>query len=126
MDAHRRQRVAETLREEIEELINYELGDPRVHTALVAEVIVTPDLRRAQVRLALAGDAAEQRETLRVLEGARQFLRHALRDRLEMYRIPDLHFEAAVEAATNVGRLLKRMRRGRPRDVQPPAEGSRQ
>ena len=75
MEGHRAQRVSETLREELDELIGYEMADPRISISGVTEVLVTPDMRHAQVRVRLCGDAAEQRDTLEALEGARHFLR---------------------------------------------------
>lgn len=118
MAAHRTERVSELLREELEEIIAYELSDPRICDAAVTEVLVSPDMRRAQVRLHLPRDASEQRQTLEALDGARHFLRRQLAVRLNLFRIPELHFEPDV-SSTVTGRmehLLKRVRRGRPRD----------
>ena len=115
MDSHRAERVAEALREELGELIAYELSDPRLGDAVITEVLVSPDMRHAQVRLHVPD--AGQDETLRVLDGARHFLRRQLADRLNMYRVPELHFEADVAGSTGrMEHLLRRARRGRPRD----------
>ena len=118
MDTHRSKRVSEALREELGELIAYELTDPRIGDATVTEVLVSPDMRHAQIRLHLSPDASEQRDTIQALDGARHFLRRQLAERLSLYRVPELHFEADVAGDGN-GRmeyLLKRVRRGRPRD----------
>jgi ribosome-binding factor A len=117
MDARRSERVAEALREELEELIIGELTDPRIEVSEVVEVLVSPDARRARVRLRLPGDAASQRDTLAALSGARGFLKRELAQRLDMFRLPELQFEAAIPAAMSprVDSLLKRVRRGRPR-----------
>ena len=118
MDSHRAQRVSEALREELGEMIAYELSDPRVADATVTEVLVSPDMRHAQVRLHMDRTAEQQQETIRALDGARHFLRRQLAERLNLFRVPELHFEADVSLASNVRleRLLKRVRRGRPRD----------
>lgn len=120
MDSHRNQRVSAALRDELGELIAYELDDPRISDIVVTEVMVSPDMRHAQVRLHITKDKAAQRETIRVLEGARHFLRRQLAERLSLFRVPELHFEADVEPAVNtkMDNLLKRIRRGRPRDGQ--------
>ena len=39
MDSHRSERVSEALREELGELIAYELSDPRIGEAVVTEVL---------------------------------------------------------------------------------------
>jgi ribosome-binding factor A len=117
MDSHRAERVSEALREELGEIIAYELSDPRIGDATVTEVLLSPDMRHAQVRLHLAEDAGRRHATIRALDGARHFLRRELASRLNLYRVPELHFEADVNAAPErLQHLLKRVRRGRPRD----------
>jgi ribosome-binding factor A len=121
MDNHRSERVSEALREELSELISYELSDPRIGDAIVTEVLVSPDMRRAQVRLRLSDKPSEQKETIRALEGAKHYLKQQLAERLTLFRIPELYFEADISSAVT-GRmddLLKRVKRGRPRDVEP-------
>jgi len=122
MENHRAERVSEALREELGELISYELSDPRIGDAVVTEVLVSPDKRQATVRLHLAADLKSQKETLAALEGARHFLRRTLTERLSLFRIPELHFEADVELSKNskVESLFKRIKRGRPRDLEVP------
>jgi ribosome-binding factor A len=119
MDSHRAERVSEALREELGEMIAYELEDPRVTDAAVTEVLVSPDMRHAQVRLHLSDDVRQQQETIRALDGARHFLRRQLAERLSLYRVPELHFEADISLSqeTRLNHLLKRVRRGRPRDT---------
>jgi ribosome-binding factor A len=118
MDTHRNQRVSEALREELGELISYELSDPRIGDATVTEVLVSPDMRHAQVRLHMSEAKSEQEQTIQALDGARHFLRRQLAERLNMFRVPELHFEADLSpgAAERMEQILKRMRRGRPRD----------
>jgi ribosome-binding factor A len=60
----------------------------------------------------------EQQETIRALEGARHFLRRQLAERLNLFRVPELHFESDVTPAADgrMDHLFKRIRRGRPRD----------
>lgn len=117
MDPHRHERVSESLREELEELIGYELSDPRIGSVTVSEVHLSPDFRHAHIQLALTGTEPEQTETLEALEHAKQFLRHQLADRLQMFRTPELHFQAALPAAlaAKAPQILKRIKRGRPK-----------
>jgi ribosome-binding factor A len=117
VDSYRSQRVSEALREELGEMISYELSDPRIGEAVVTEVLVSPDMRHAQVRLHLTARQDEQQETIRALDGARHFLRRQLAERLNLFRVPELHFEADVKSSegARMEQLLKRVRRGRPR-----------
>jgi len=118
LDPHRNERVAESIREELDELIAYELTDPRVGTATVTEVVISPDFRHAHVRLSLLGTAEEQAETLVGVEHAKQFLKRELAERLQLHHTPELHFSADVSASlgAKAPQLLKRIRRGRPKD----------
>ena len=135
MDSHRSQRVSEALREELGEMISYELSDPRVGEATITEVLVSPDMRHAQIRLhILKGSSSDKGssndgETIQALNHARPFLRRKLAERLNLFRIPELHFEEDVktEGKDKMHHLLKRIRRGRPRasaglDPAPPIE----
>jgi len=121
MEGHRAERVTEAIREELSEIIGYEMSDPRVGTATVTEVHVSPDLRHARVCVAFQRQA-EAEEALKALDGAKHFLKRELSHRLELFRVPDLHFEADV--GTTIGDrmdfLFRRIRKGRPRDDERP------
>ncbi|MBV9301228.1 MAG: 30S ribosome-binding factor RbfA [Acidobacteriaceae bacterium] len=118
MDSHRAERVSEALREELGEMIAYELSDPRIGEVTITEVLVSPDMKHAQIRLHLGDETGQQQQTLEALDGARHFLRRQLTERLNLYRVPELHFEADVlsPVTARVDHILKRIRRGRPRD----------
>jgi ribosome-binding factor A len=117
VDPHRHERVSESIREELDELIGYELSDPRVGTATVTEVQLSPDFRHAHIRLSLSGTAAEQESTVEALNHAKQFLRHQLAERLQLFKTPELHFEPDLPAAlaAKVPQILKRIKRTRPK-----------
>ena len=117
MDPHRTERISEALREELEELIGYEMSDPRVGSASVTEVRLSPDLRQAHVRVSLTGTVEQQNATLDGLTHGKSFLKRELAARLQLHRIPDLHFESDLpaELAAKAPQILKRIRRGRPK-----------
>jgi ribosome-binding factor A len=121
MDEHRRERVSEAMREELAELIGYEMTDPRVAAVDVVDVRISPDLRHAHVMLALAAEEVDQ--ALQALDGARGYLRRELSARLELHRMPDLHFVVEpVSDPRRLGRLMKRVRKGRPKEPALPAD----
>ncbi len=119
MDPYRHSRISESIREELDELIAYEMSDPRVGSATVTEVLIGKDYRKAVIRLALVGTAKEQADTLAALNHGKQFLRHELTERLQLFKSPELHFEAALAAdlAAKATKILKRIERGRPKDT---------
>ena len=59
----------------------------------------------------------EQAETLAGINHAKPFLKRELNDRLQLYRMPELHFEADLPAAlaAKAPQILKRIKRGRPK-----------
>jgi ribosome-binding factor A len=122
VDPHRHERVAESLREELDELIGYELEDPRVGSASITEVLLSPDFRQAHIRISLHGTPEEQEETLAGVNHAKPFLKRELSDRLQLYRMPELHFEADLPAslAAKAPQILKRIKRGRPKPEKNP------
>jgi ribosome-binding factor A len=117
LDPHRHERVSESIREELEELMGYELTDPRIGGVSVTEVLLSPDYRHVNIRLSLLGTPEEQAQTLLGLNHAKQFLKHQLTERLQLYRTPELHFEADLPAdlAAKAPQILKRIKRGRPK-----------
>ena len=118
MDPRRNERVAESLRNELEEILNYELNDPRVASVVVTEVLLAPDLKKAHVRLAVKGTPEEQLECLKAIENAKSYIRRLVAARVELYRTPDLYFDSdlPLELRGREGALLRRIRKGRPRD----------
>lgn len=115
MDQHRRERVSETVREELAELIGFEMKDPRLAGVDVTDVQVGPDLRHAQVRVGVGGDERERQAALAALDHARHYLRHELARRLSLRKMPELHFEPDPGAGADerVEILLKRAKKMR-------------
>jgi ribosome-binding factor A len=115
MQEHRAQRVSEAVREELAEIIGFELGDPRLASVDVTEVTVSPDSRHATVKVSLGGSHQEQQDAMSALDHARNFLRHELAGRLNLRRIPELHFEPEhwPDASARVEVLLRRAKKKR-------------
>jgi ribosome-binding factor A len=114
---HRKERVSEALREELTEMIGYELSDPRVASATVTGLEVSPDKRHALV-LIRVDEGADVQQAITGLEHAATFLRREVARRLVLFRVPELHFEAdiATELGGRMDHLLKRIKKGRPRE----------
>ena len=115
MEQHRAERVSEAVREELSEIIGFEMDDPRLAAVDVTEVHVSPDSRHAHVKVDISGDEGEQAQALAALDHARHYLRNELARRLNLRRIPELHFTADrfADAAGRVDLLLKRAKKKR-------------
>jgi ribosome-binding factor A len=114
VDARRSQRVCEALREELTEIVSYELEDPRLATVAVTAVEVSADLSSAEVRVRCE-DAPREAEALKALEHARHFIRRELACRIRLWRMPELHFasDRSGRGANRVDQLLERIEKER-------------
>lgn len=117
MDEHRTLRVSEAVREELAEIIGFEMEDPKLLTVDVTEVQVSPDSRYASVKVAVRGTPREQAQALAALEHAEGFLRRQLASRLQLRRVPELHFDhdRNPDAEGRIDLLLKRAKKSRGR-----------
>jgi ribosome-binding factor A len=115
MDERRTLRVSEAVKEELAELVGFEMDDPRLATVGVTEATVSPDARYAHVKVAAGGGEREQRQAMAALEHARHFLRRELASRLNLRRVPELHFELDRHAGADsrIDFLLKRAKKSR-------------
>jgi ribosome-binding factor A len=118
MDELRTRRVAETMREELSELIRFESSDPRLVDVEVTDVILSSDARRADVLVRVPEDPKLRLKALEGLEQASSYLRHQLAQRVELFRAPDLRFvaDSQMPGGQNLSRLRRRLRRGRPKE----------
>jgi len=105
---HRPQRLGQRILEEVSELLLGELKDPRIGSATITAVRVTPDLRQAFIGVNIIGSAKEKKHTLEGLRAATPFIRHELTERLDIRRVPELTFQLddSDERAARIDELL--------------------
>ena len=116
---HRPERIAETLREEIAQIVGYELEDPRLTMVTVTEVRVADDLRDASVYVTVQGDDQEHAKALSALRHAAPYVRKQLGFALNLRHTPALHFvrDTVEEKAARVDAVL--------RTIETPTEGTK-
>jgi ribosome-binding factor A len=127
----RPERVAEILKEEISEIVGYELEDPRVQSVTVTEVRLAENLRDAKVYVVVEGDEAEIHTALLALRHAAPYVRKQVGFSLNLRHAPELHFvrDTIEEQGTRVSQLLTEIEhdwevKGIAEDVPPRKEGS--
>jgi len=105
---HRPERIADTLREEIAQIVGYELEDPRLTMVTVTDVRVADDLRDASVFVTVQGDEHEHEVALLALRHAAPYVRRQLGFSLNLRHTPALHFvrDTVEEEAERVDALL--------------------
>ena len=114
---HRHERVAEEIAHEINAMLAGELRDPRLEGSVIAsEVRVQPDMKHARVFINVKGTNQEQADAIKALEHAAGFIRRELGERLQLRRLPELHFalDLSQEQAERIEQLLREMRKGKP------------
>jgi ribosome-binding factor A len=105
----RPERMAEALREEIAEVVGFELEDPRVEAVTVTDVKVSDDLRDAKVYVLVAGSEDEVKKALNALQHAAVYVRQQVSMNLSLRFVPHIHFvrDTAEENAARVGQILQ-------------------
>jgi ribosome-binding factor A len=96
------------LREEITQLVGYELEDPRVQAVTVTDVRVSENLRDASVYVLVEGDEAEIKEALVALRHAAPYVRKQVGFSLSLRHTPEIHFirDTVEERGARVDQLL--------------------
>jgi ribosome-binding factor A len=110
---HHRNRVQETLREEIGVIIDGELTDPRIGFATVTEVTLEPGGKSGHVYIAVTGNEQEEERTLEGLRAAKGYIRAQLLDRMGTRHVPDLsfHIDRSEKINERMDTLLTRMKK---------------
>lgn len=105
----RPERLAEALREEITEVVGFEMDDPRLLAVTVTDVVVADSLREAKVFVVVQGDESEIKAALKALQHAASFVRQQVAMNLDLNHAPILNFvrDTAEENATRVEELLQ-------------------
>jgi ribosome-binding factor A len=108
---HRSERVADILREEIAQIVGYELEDPRLMMVTVTEVRLSDNMRAARVYVTVAGDEEEHKLALAALRHAAPYVRKQLGLSLNLPRTPELHFvrDKVEEEGERVDQLLEQI-----------------
>ena len=104
----RPERFAESLREEIIEIVCYELEDPRLQSVTVTDVVVSDNLRDARVFVTVLGSEKEIKDAMSALQHAATYVRQQIALDLNLRHAPLLHFvrDAVEENASRVEEIL--------------------
>lgn len=90
----RSRRFGEELQRALAEVLQREVGDPRLSLLTITEVDVSPDLANATVRVSHLDLQADLDDAVLALVRAAPHLRHQLAQRVHARRVPRLHFVA--------------------------------
>ena len=106
-------RVAERIKQEMGEILQRELKDPRIGFVTVTGVDVTNDLSQATIYLSVLGNEEQKEATLAALGKARGFIRTELGRRIQLRHVPELafKFDSSIEYGSRIERLLDELNR---------------
>ena len=107
--AHRIERVNSLIRQEISELLQRQVKDPRLGNFIAVTAVATsPDMKYAKVFVSRIGGDQEKQETLSVLASASGFFRKELTKRLRIRRVPELSFQwdDSIERGDRLSQLI--------------------
>ena len=105
----RPERVADIIREEVSQIVGYELEDPRLTMVTVTDVRLSGNGRDAQVFVTVAGNEEEHKLAFAALRHAAPYVRKQLTLSLNLPRTPEIHFvrDKVEEAGERVDQLLQ-------------------
>jgi ribosome-binding factor A len=90
--SYRIERVNETIKEILSEVVLNQLKDPRVGFVTITAVRVSGDMAVAKVHYSVMGDEHERAETHKGLVSARAFMRKTIGRELKLRNAPELRF----------------------------------
>lgn len=111
--SHRPERVARLLKEEIAKAIQIELRDPLIGFTTVTDVVLTPDLRHADVYVTIFSEKEHMKKSLDTLNKASGFIRKIVAKNLNLKYNPTFtfHLDESLERGEKIEKILKEIHR---------------
>ena len=108
MSKRYQRRVSELIRGHLMDLLGRKINDPRLEMVTITDVVVTPDVVRANVHYSILGGAEAQTEAQAGLESAAGWLRRELGRRLRLRNTPELvfHYDPSLERGEHIASIL--------------------
>jgi ribosome-binding factor A len=108
MSKRYQRRVSELIRGHLVDLLERKVNDPRLEMVTITDVVVTPDVVRANVHYSILGGAEAQAEAQAGLESAAGWLRRELGRRLRLRHTPALvfHYDPSLERGEHIASIL--------------------
>ena len=109
---HRVERLNSLLRQEISDILQRQIKDPRLGMFVtITSVEIAPDLSFAKILVSRLGTEDEKKATIAGLTAASGYIRHELGERMKTRRIPELSFrlDNTMEKADRVFRIMNKL-----------------
>lgn len=111
MSELRVRKIQEFIKQEVSQMLLYDLKDPHIGFVTVTGVHVTGDLREATIYVSLFGKSWEKAKSLEALNKAKGFIRKELGQRLKIYYTLEITFEEdkSLDYGMHIEGLLKKV-----------------
>lgn len=111
MKERRFQRLVETLRAEVEDILRTGIADPRLGFITITRVKLSPDATHAFIFYSTLGTEEQCRQSKEAIESAKGYTRRLLAERISLRTVPELHFlhDTSIEEGEEVLRLMRNL-----------------
>lgn len=118
------ERLREFLKDELSQIIQQQLKDPRIGFVSITDVEVSEDLRHARVFVSVLGDDEAKEQTMAGLHSAQGFIRSEVARRMRTRYTPEIVFnlDQSIERGTRVVTLIRDVTKGTHGNTPGPAD----
>lgn len=108
VSTQRAERIAERIREELSEILLYEVSDPRLSGIYITDVLIDRELAYANIYVSAVEGSSRAEEIISGLLHAKGFMRYELSQRIELRTFPDLrfHWDPTLEKAEKIEQII--------------------
>lgn len=104
------ERINSNLVEQISYIIAHDVKNPDINFVTITGAKVTSDLSLAKIYFTVL-DQSKIKETLSALKDASGYIRHELRERIEIRQIPELEFvyDESIEYGNKIEKIIDKL-----------------
>jgi len=109
---NRTDRLSLEIQKAVADIIRYDINDPRLSKLCsIVNTELTNDLQHCKLFITIYGTEEEQKQSFAVIQQAKGFIRNQLASKVNMRRIPELHFvyDDSIAYSIHIGQLINKI-----------------
>src|SRR5258705_11344146 len=109
MSKYRIERINETIKEVLSEIVLNDIKDPRVGLVTIVSVRTARDLATARIHFSVMGDQEQRDVSMKILKGASGFMRYAIANAIDVQHAPELRwvYDDSLDRAFRINEVLR-------------------
>jgi ribosome-binding factor A len=110
--SYRIERINHLIRQEISELLQRQVKDPRLGNFIaVTDVVTSTDLKTSRIYISHFGSETEKKDTMTAITAATGFFRKELAKRLKLRHVPEIsfHWDDSIEHGAHMEEVIDRI-----------------